>query len=190
MRITMSTEISELGFDAVEDWSVEDFYTFFHQVNILYNRLSVLEDIRCRERTVKLKSALYGSLSRIKPDERLKVKSIEIHSPGDFNLLGVDKIIGQVRELIKDITYRNKLDRQAKEEAIRHQKDMNNLKTMAGKQKILANQIKLMKSLGYDVEQIDIGVKALADPLSQIEDISTRKNVTVKSPNKTLKSDS
>ncbi|ELB2105130.1 hypothetical protein QNZ87_004309 [Vibrio parahaemolyticus] len=179
----MSIEISELGFDAVEDWSVEDFYTFFHQINILYNRLSVLDDIRSKEKAVKLKSALYGSLSRIKSDERLKVKSIEIHSPGDFNLLGVDKIIGQVRELLKDITYRNKLERQAKEEEIRHQKEMNNLKTMAGRQKILANQIKLMKSLGYDDEQIEIGVKALADPLSQLADISTRKKVTVKSKN-------
>ncbi|PSJ43773.1 hypothetical protein C7H85_16140 [Zobellella endophytica] len=183
----MSDELSELGFDAVEDWSVEDFYTFFHQVNILYNRLSVLEDIKLKQRQVQLKSALYGSLSRISPEERLKVKSIEIHSPGDFNLLGVDKIIGQVRELIKDLTYRNKLDRQEKEEALSHQKEMNSLKTMAGKQKVLANQIQLMKSLGYDQEQIEIGIKALADPLAQIEEISSRKNVTVKSPNKQSK---
>lgn len=185
----MSEELGELGFEAVEDWSVEDFYTFFHQINILYNRLLVLEDIKVRQRQVKLKSALYGSLSRVQPEERLKVKSIEIHSPGDFNLLGVDKIIGQVRELIKDLTYRNRLDRQEREEALRHQKEVNNLGTMAGRQKILASQIELMKSLGYDQEQIEVGVKALADPLTQIEEISDRKSVTVKSPNKQSKAD-
>ncbi|MCB0639764.1 MAG: hypothetical protein KDC54_24235 [Lewinella sp.] len=185
----MREELGNLGFETVEDWSVEDFYTFFHQVNILYNRLLVLDDIKLKQRPVKLKSALYGSLSRIQPEDRLKVKSIEIHSPGDFNLLGVDKIIGQVRELIKDLTYRNRLDRQEKEEALRHQKEMNNLRTMAGKQKVLANQIQLMESLGYDREQIEIGVKALADPLSQIEEISSRKGVTVKSPNKQSKAD-
>lgn len=185
----MRDELSELGFEAVEDWSVEDFYTFFHQINILYNRLSVLEDIKVKQRTVKLKSALYGSLSRIEPEERLIVKSIEINSPGEFNLLGVDKIIGQVRGLIKDLAYRNKLDRQEKEEDLRHQKEMNNLEAEASKQNLLANQIQLMKSLGYDQEQIEIGIKALTDPLAQIEDISIRKNVTVKSPNKQSKAD-
>jgi|TARA_B110000503_G_C6923960_1_gene319850 hypothetical protein len=185
----MNSELSELGFDAVEDWSVEDFYTFFHQLNILYNRLSVLDDIRLKQRKVKLKSAFSSSLSKIQPQESLKVKSIEIHSPGDFNLLGVDKIIGQIRELIKDFTYRNKLDHQEKEEALRQQKEMNNLKTVEGKQKILANQICIMKSLGYDQEEIEIGIKALADPLFHIEEISSRKNVTLKSPNKQSKAD-
>ena len=184
----MANESNELGFDAVDDWSVEDFYTFFHQVNILYNRLSVLDEIRLKQRPVKLKPALYGSLSRIPTDERLQVKSIEIHSPADFNLLGVDKIIGQIRGLIKDLTYDNKLDRQVKEEHLRQQREMNNLRTIAGRQKVLVNQIEIMKELGYDQEQIEIGTKALVDPLLQIEDIATRKKITVKSlPNKQSK---
>ena len=111
----MNEKFGDLGFDAVEDWSVEDFYTFFHQVNILYNRLSVLEDIKLKQRPVKLKSALCSSLSRRQPEDRLNVKSIAIHSPGDFNLLGVDQIIGQVRELIKELNYRNSLDHQERE---------------------------------------------------------------------------
>ncbi len=60
----MSEEFSEIGFDAVEDWLVEDFYSFFHQLNILYNRLAVLDDINEKQRIVKLKPALNGSLSR------------------------------------------------------------------------------------------------------------------------------
>jgi hypothetical protein len=180
----MEEKLGELGFDAVEDWSVEDFYTFFHQLNILYNRLSVLDDISLRQRKVKLQSALSGSLSRIEPEDRLKIKSIEIHSPGDFNLLGVDKIIEQIRGLIKDLLYSNKLDRKEKEEALRHQKATNELEELEVRQRLLASQIQIMESLGYDEEQIEVGTKALADPLFQILEISDRKNVTLKSPNK------
>ena len=57
--------ISEIGFDAVEDWLVEDFYSFFHQLNILYNRLAVLDDINEKQRIVKLKPALNLSLIHI-----------------------------------------------------------------------------------------------------------------------------
>jgi hypothetical protein len=180
----MEEKLGELGFDAVEDWSVEDFYTFFHQLNILYNRLSVLDNISLRQRKVKLQSALSGSLSRIEPEDRLKIKSIEIHSPGDFNLLGVDKVIAQIRGLVKDLLYGNKLDRQEREEALRHQKATNEVEELEVRQRLLASQIQIMESLGYDAEQIEVGTKALADPLSQLLEISNRKNVTLKSPNK------
>lgn len=185
----MEENLGELGFDAVEDWSVEDFYTFFHQLNILYNRLTVLDDIYSRKRKLKLQSALYGSLSRIKPEDRLKVKSIEIHSPGDFNLLGVDKIIAQIRELIKDLLYRNRIDRQAAEEALRHQKEMNKLEESEGRRNLLISQIQMMENLDYDEEQIEAGAKALADPLFQILEIANRKDVTLKSPNKKNQAD-
>jgi len=179
----MNIETSEIGFDAVEDWSVEDFYTFFHQVNILYNRLAVLEDIKKNDRKVKLKNALYGSLSRVKDEQRLTIKSIEIHSPGDFNLLGVAQIIGQLRGLLKDILFKNRQEREKKDETIRHQKVMNNLKEQAAKQRVLSNQIQIMQGLGYDQEQIDIGIKALSDPLEQIQSISVKKQVALQSPN-------
>ncbi|MCU8000782.1 hypothetical protein [Shewanella sp. SM95] len=180
----MKKEIDEIGFYAVEDWSVEDFYTFFHQLNILYNRLAVLEDIREKKSPVKLKNALYGSLSRIPIEERLQIKSVEIHSPGDFNLLGLDKIIIQVRGLIKDLTYQNRLDREAKETQLRHDNEMNEVKVASAKLDLLEQQIKVMKDLGYDQGQIDIGIKALSDPLDQIANISQRKQVTLKSPNR------
>jgi len=185
----MSEELSEIGFDAVEDWLVEDFYSFFHQLNILYNRLAVLEDIKEKQRLVKIKPAMYGSLSRIKDENRLTIESIEIHSPGDFNLLGVDKVLVQLRGLIRDLFYANKMDKEAKQETNRHQAQMNKLKEQAGQQKILANQITIMRNLGYDQEQIDLGVKAFLDPLIQISELSERKKISLKAPNKPLKKD-
>ena len=185
----MSEKLSEIGFDAVEDWLVEDFYSFFHQLNILYNRLAVLDDIKEKQRPVKLKPAMYGSLSRIKDEKRLTIKSIEIHSPGDFNLLGIDKILVQLRGLLKDLFYSNKLDKEAKQEKNRHQAQMNNLKEKAGQQKILVNQITIMRDLGYDQEQIDAGIKAFLDPLVQISEISERKKVSIKTSSKSINQD-
>lgn len=189
----MDDNISEIGFDATEDWPVEDFYNFFHQLNILYNRLYVLEKIHEKSnkaiksdkpvRIRKLNNAFYSSLSAVDEQDRLTLKSIEIHSPGDFNLLGVDKIILQLRELFKDISYRNTQDKEREDESQRHNKVMNQLKEQAGKQKILSNQIVLMKRLGYDQEQIDIGIKALSDPLEQLSILSWQRKVSTKSHN-------
>lgn len=173
-------ELSNIGFEAMEEWTVEDFYTFFHQLNILYNRLAVLDDLSASGRTVKLKSALYGSLSRVKPEDRLKVESIEIHSPGDFNLLGVDKIIGQLRALLKDLLYRNRQEREQMEESLRHRRAINSLNERAAQQKLLSNQIRIMKELGYQPEQIEAGAKAFLDPLQQVQEIGIRKQVSLK----------
>jgi len=177
----MKKESSELGFETTENWVVEDFQKFFHQTNILYNRLSVLNDIKVGGKRLNLKYALYGSLSRVEKENQLKIKSIVIHSPGDFSLLGLDKVICQLREFWKDISYRNKQDKESEEEKIRHNKVMNMLKEQAGRQDLLATQIKIMKDLGYDREQIDIGIKALGDPLEQLARISRDMRVSMKS---------
>jgi len=178
----MTTIKSEIGFDAAKEWAVEDLYNFFHQTNILYNRLSVLEAIRVSRKKPKLKYALYGSLSRVSDEDQLIVKSIEISSPGDFNLLGVDKIILQLRELWKDISYRNRQEKESKHEKLRHQKAMDQVKEQMGRQELLSGQIKIMKTLGYDQEEIDIGIKALGDPLEQLASISEQKHVSLQPP--------
>ena len=66
-------------------------------------------DAQGRKRNVK--QALAGSRSAVRAPDRLKVASIEIHSPGDVNLLGVDKIIQQLRDVWKDISYKQRLDK-------------------------------------------------------------------------------
>lgn len=190
-------DMSQIGFSATENWTVEEFYNFFHQINILYNRLYVLEQIKVKhfERIAKnknsrlrsLEHAFNASLSAVDEKDRLTIKSIELHSPGDFNFLGVDKVILQLRELWKDISYRNKQDKQKEAEALRHDKVMNQLREHAGRQKILSNQASLMKKMGYDKEQIAIGIKALGDPLEQLADISEHKKLCEKSPNKARK---
>jgi len=172
--------ISPIGFSASEDWTVEDFYRFFHQLNILYNRLYVLEKIKNKSQSRNLKNAFYGSLSSVSESHRLIIKSIEVHSPGDFNLLGVDKIIQQLRDLWKDISYQNRLTKQRITEQNRHDKQMHQLKEVAAMQKLLQNQIKLMHQLGYQEDEIAQGVKALADPLEQLVELANSRKISLK----------
>ena len=44
----------------------------------------------------------------ILPEERLIISKINFNSDGKFDLLGVSKILEQIREAIKDFSYRNK----------------------------------------------------------------------------------
>ncbi|HAO26143.1 MULTISPECIES: hypothetical protein [unclassified Methylophaga] len=176
----MSESISPIGFSAVEDWTVEDFYRFFHQLNILYNRLYVLEKLKYKGQNPKLKMALYGSLSAVKAHHRLIIQSIEIHSPGDFNLLGLDKVIEQLRELWKDISYQNRLIKQKLTEQNRHNKQMNQLREIAAMQKLLQNQVATMQQLGYSEDEIAEGLKALADPLEQLIELADSRKISLK----------
>lgn len=176
----MSDTILPIGFTAVEDWTVEDFYRFFHQLNILYNRLYVLEKIKLKGQARNLKNAFHGSLSSVSEPHRLIIQSIEIHSPGDFNLLGLDKIIQQLRELWKDISYQNRLTKQKLVEQNRHDKNMHQLKEVAATQKLLQNQISLMRELGYSEGEIAEGVKALSDPLDQLVELASTRKISLK----------
>tara|TARA_R110002073_G_scaffold312409_2_gene483848 strand:- start:364 stop:1113 length:750 start_codon:yes stop_codon:yes gene_type:complete len=103
-------EITAPELVAIENWTVQGLYTFFHQLNILYNRLYVLDDQIRSGHNRKLKSILYGSLSRVEPEAQLILDSIEIHSPADINLTGSGEIIDELGETWKDLRYRNKIE--------------------------------------------------------------------------------
>lgn len=171
----------EIGFTAIKDWSVEDFYRFFHQLDILYNRLIILDGLPTKAKPINLKHAFSASRSSVPEVARLKIKSIEIHSPGDFNLLGMDKIILQLRGLIRDLTYQNRVDKRFKEEQVRHKKAMNQLIYQAELQQHLAEQIRLLKTLGYSDSDIQVALKSILDPLNQIVIIAEKNKVTLKS---------
>jgi len=78
------------------------------------------------------------------------------------------------------------LDKEAKREENRHKAEMNKLKEQAGQQKILADQISMLRNLGYEDEEIDVAVKALLDPLTQMSELSNKKKISLKTPNKSL----
>ena len=72
-----------IKFTAQEDWTVTDLHLFFHQLNIIYNRLYVIDGLKAGSRA-KLENILNGSLSRVTTENQLLVDYIEIHSPAVF----------------------------------------------------------------------------------------------------------
>lgn len=45
-------------------------------------------------------------------DQKLNIKSIKMESPGFISFEGIDRIIEQIREFVKDIMYRNKQEKE------------------------------------------------------------------------------
>lgn len=185
----MQYQISELGFKTSDDWTVQDFYTFFHQLNILYNRIYVLDELLESKKVKKVGPVLYGSLSRMDSTNQLLLESIEIHSPGEFNLKGVSGILKEFREFWKDVSFKNKIERQELEEDLRHKRNMNTLEEADHKQEIVMKRIRQMVELGYEPDQIEVVVKALSDPIGQLDLISKQKNIISLPPNRHLQSD-
>jgi hypothetical protein len=185
----MQYQISELGLKTSDDWTVQDFYTFFHQLNILYNRIYALDEMLQSKKVKKVGPVLYGSLSRMDSTNQLLLESIEIHSPGEFNLKGVSGILKEFRDLWKDVSYKNKIERQELEEDLRHKRNMNTLEEADHKQEIVMKRIKQMIELGFEPDQIEVVVKALGDPIDQLDLISKQKNIISLPPNRRLQSD-
>ena len=83
-----------------------DLYRFLHAINILYNRLYVLEFF-IKEGYKPLRDAIINSLYYVNYGDELLVEKIVIQSPAEINFRGAGGIIKQIRELIKDLRYRN-----------------------------------------------------------------------------------
>ena len=66
---------------------------------------------------------------------------------------------------------------------------MNSLEEIDRTQEIIMKRITQMHEMGYEPDQIEVVVKALGDPISQLDLISKQKNIISLPPNKRLQSD-
>jgi hypothetical protein len=168
--------MSNIKFSAQGDWTVTDLQNFFHQLNILYNRLYVIDDLNSDSKA-KLTNILNTSLSRVPEYDQLLVDYIEIHSPAKFSLKGGDKIIGQVRSFIKDVWYDNKLEKKKKEQELEHQEKLNDLEIADKHTDLINKQIGILRDVGYSDEDIQKNIKKLTDPVNKISSIMYEKDV-------------
>ncbi len=159
-----------------EDWSVNELRVFFHQLNILYNRLFVIENLT-KATNVKLSTILDRSLSRIAEEKILSIDFIEIHSPARFSFKGVDKIIGQIRGLIKDFWYKNKMEKQKMELDIQRQRTKNEVEMSCANMELLKMQISIMKEAGIHEDEIRENIKKLINPLEKLSSIGQAKGI-------------
>lgn len=95
-------------------WTVWEFTSLFTAVNKMYLLLLVLatEDAAALKKFLRVP---YSKQNLILPafyvSPQLRIEKIHIASPGEVNLLGFHKIIKELRELLKDLIYRNKQER-------------------------------------------------------------------------------
>lgn len=99
----MRQDNNELLLKSDDFWSVKDLFIFLSSLNCLYNRLFVLK----RYKKGKLYNKFRYSTLQVLKDEQINIKSLKISSPAEFNLRGIGEIIGQLREVIKDLSFRN-----------------------------------------------------------------------------------
>lgn len=170
--------MANIKFSAQEDWTVTDLQVFFHQLNILYNRLHVIDQLK-PGRKGKLANILNGSLSYVPESEQLYVDFIEIHSPAKFSLKGGDKIIGQLRGLIKDIWYGNSLEKQEKAQQLEHQSRLNEIELANQRMALLERQIGVMKNAGFSDEEIQENIRKLTDPVEKISLVMQQREVVL-----------
>ncbi|MDY6950505.1 MAG: hypothetical protein SWE60_03260 [Thermodesulfobacteriota bacterium] len=100
---------SKIELRAEDKWSVVDLYRFFHALNILYNRLYVFKRYY-QDGFQQTTKCLWTSLYLVERGDELTIDRLRMRSPAEFNLRGAGGIIKEVRELIKDIKYRNRIE--------------------------------------------------------------------------------
>jgi hypothetical protein len=181
--------MAKIKFSAQEDWTVTDLQIFFHQLNILYNRLYVVNDLN-QNSSANLTNILNTSLSRVPEHDQLVVDYLEIHSPLKLSLEGTDKIIGQLRGLFKDFIYDNELDKKEKEQKIEqrykeqqleisHQEKLNEIEIADKHADLIQKQIDIMKGVGYSNEEIQNNIKKLTDPVKKVSSIMYGKSAEI-----------
>lgn len=128
-------QTDSMKFVAKDKWMVMDLYRFFHAMNIFYNRLYVF-DSYIKEGYKSLKEALMYSLYYVADGDELRVESLIMQSPAEFNFKGVGETIREIREYFKGRKFR---DRQEEE---------------FGEIELMRRRILLMKEAGYTDEEI------------------------------------
>ena len=167
--------MEKIGFYAQEDWSVTDLYNFFHQLNILYNRFYVVQNLP-RKDVRSLEYFLTNSLSRVSEFDRLHVHYLEMHSPAQFNFRGGGNIVREVRELIKDLSFRNRLEKERLSEENEHRVRTNQSKQYKQKLAVLERQVKLMRKAGYSEKEILESMRQLVGPAIKLTELMQEKD--------------
>ncbi len=115
----------------------------------------------------------FDNLATLAPDERLRVASIEMNSPGQISLIGLGEVVREFRELLKDLWFRNLQERELGRLAIARE----HLKLERDQKLLLAEQPLQLDIVGEDSsDQLEKGdhlcIELLknVDTLKQLQD--------------------
>jgi hypothetical protein len=115
-----------IRFDVQDTWSARELSEFIGSVDFVYTTLALAELGSSKARFFRLppdarkKIGPENAYLLLETDYRLVIKEISIASPGFISFEGVDKVIEQLRAVVKDITG---IRRGIRRGEIRHQED-------------------------------------------------------------------
>lgn len=160
-----------------DEWKVIDLYRFLHALNVLYNRLYILDEYSSQEYHVLI-SLLKHSLRYMPEKKGLQVSYISMHSPFEINLKGSGELPEQLREHIKDRSYRNKIEKERlmiekERESIALESDKLRLSEQGYDLKIKKTElvigiIERLKKAGFSDHQIGEIMKMLENPTKKL----------------------
>jgi hypothetical protein len=118
----------QIKIETNNNWSLLEFETFIHSLNSIYftlyvctDLIDIIKDKRINETLYLLLPSIYRGMGLakciknrnylIKNEDSLNIKRIRMESPGDIVIEG-GGIIRELRELIKDKTYRNEQEKE------------------------------------------------------------------------------
>ena len=141
---------------------------------VLHPRDSLLTEVDQISRGNQYIGYVYDNLDTLAPDESLKIKSVEIHSPGVVSFMGLAEVVKEFREFVKDMWYRNQHERQlARIELARKRLECGPVRIVAVR-KIQQNMI---ASVGTD--ELAVLILRNADSLKELVDDGNTESWTI-----------
>lgn len=154
---------SSLTIRGGDDWTAEELSDLITSFYILYNRALVLSAKRYRS-AGGLVHQLYASRGRVRPEDKLIVSSLSIASPMELNFRGTGGLLKQVRELTKDLTGRNRIEREMLQEDLDRQKDANRIASAKAKMELIQMAAQAIDAMDASPKERVKVLSAILDP--------------------------
>lgn len=140
-------------FDKLSPHYIEDFFLLFPERFQKWPfQFPFYNDLQS-ERIMK---AIINRTWYIPLENQILLESFKFSSPGDF-VISAGPVLEQIRELIKDLSYRNRQEQQL------------------GEIKLLNEYVKLLKNMGHTSNQIQIIIQDIRKPIDVLD-----KNIKLK----------
>ena len=145
---------------------------FFHRFPFIHGKFQYTTRSTFGLKYRGISSSIINKDWYIKPADKLKIRKIHISSPGEIQIDG-GGIIKEIRELIKDISYRNALEKKHENIKIENSELDNELKRLC----IVEKKIQIMKDMGIPQDDIAKLSKYLFQNKNELEGFIEKKNI-------------
>ena len=116
----IKTKVLRLQLDG--EWNIHSFSEFLESIAFIYDFINLCQpkqqDIligffKSVRPTPYQRRDIILSVCSVKSSSALFLKRIQISSPGFADFIGIGKVLSELRELLKDLSYRNRYEKQS-----------------------------------------------------------------------------